>query len=266
MHKEVANSKLVQVDWPLKSRRWKPRLLTYRGETHTVVNWERLKGLSTGVISSRLVRGWSEEDTISYPQTVGGGLLKYQHNGKIRTAVEWARELGISDASFGSRVRRHPDDPRRVFAPPKSYEVTLDGESHTIVKWANKFGLSSSVVYSRIQRGWSLRDALALPVGKRSSSNITYDGKTQSATQWGKGLKCTGSCITHRIRRGWSIKEALTVPVQRGVVQLGSEKHTMRGWAHKIGVPVGALYARLNRGWSIEDVLMTPLGKKRREK
>lgn len=40
-------------------------LITCSGETHTISEWAEITGMNKGTIRSRLVRGWSEEKTIS---------------------------------------------------------------------------------------------------------------------------------------------------------------------------------------------------------
>lgn len=42
-------------------------LLTYNGETHTVVEWSEIIGISENALFSRLYRGWSVEKALSTP-------------------------------------------------------------------------------------------------------------------------------------------------------------------------------------------------------
>lgn len=41
------------------------KLITFKNTTHTLAEWERLKGFRSGLIASRLLRGWSEERSLS---------------------------------------------------------------------------------------------------------------------------------------------------------------------------------------------------------
>ena len=43
------------------------RILTIPAESHTIAEWSRISGIDQRTIFSRLRRGWSEEDAISYP-------------------------------------------------------------------------------------------------------------------------------------------------------------------------------------------------------
>lgn len=43
------------------------RLLTYKGETHCVIEWAELLGINANTIRGRLCRGWSDERTLGTP-------------------------------------------------------------------------------------------------------------------------------------------------------------------------------------------------------
>jgi len=43
------------------------RVLVLNGETHTVAEWERLRGFKPGTIKTRLLRGWTPEKAVAVP-------------------------------------------------------------------------------------------------------------------------------------------------------------------------------------------------------
>lgn len=50
---------------------------------------------------------------------------------------------------------------------PKSRLITLNGETDTLAGWAKSTGLSEQTIANRIHYGWSLQDALTLPLRAR---------------------------------------------------------------------------------------------------
>ena len=42
------------------------------------------------------------------------------------------------------------------------------------------------------------------------------------------------------------------------VIEYDGEKHTIKGWADKFGIPYARLQARLRRGWDFESAINTP--------
>lgn len=48
------------------------------------------------------------------------------------------------------------------------YYLTCDGMTKTISEWAEYIGINRHTLYARLRRGWSVADALFMPVGKSS--------------------------------------------------------------------------------------------------
>ena len=59
------------------------RLVTFRGETKTIVEWSELLGIAENAIRTRLDRGWSVDDALTFASDTG--KRKY---GKTRLAIE----------------------------------------------------------------------------------------------------------------------------------------------------------------------------------
>lgn len=45
--------------------------------------------------------------------------------------------------------------------------LTIDGEALSIVEWSDRSGISYSTIWARLQRGWSSKDAVFLPIGAK---------------------------------------------------------------------------------------------------
>lgn len=79
------------------------RLLTHNGEVRCVTEWAEVRGLTTGIIMSRLLLGWSIADTLDTPPR---WKLKPHQVAEIRARLAGrngsalAREFGVSPATI----------------------------------------------------------------------------------------------------------------------------------------------------------------------
>lgn len=61
----------------------KPRQLFYLGEIKTISEWSRIMGYGKSLIHNRLLRGWSVEKAIGYPNCSRG---ERQHSARLTEA------------------------------------------------------------------------------------------------------------------------------------------------------------------------------------
>lgn len=75
--------------WNQNLNRTNNHLITYNGETKPLTQWEREKGFKRGVIQSRLMRGWSIENTLNLPRhsVVKHRKLSKEHIEKIKKSM-----------------------------------------------------------------------------------------------------------------------------------------------------------------------------------
>lgn len=74
--------------------------------------------------------------------------------------------------------------------------------------------------YNRINRGWSLEEALEIPININSGKRpyfYNYYGKDMTLEQISKITKIKKELIYKRIRNGWNIYEAAEIPKQNKV-------------------------------------------------
>jgi hypothetical protein len=103
--------------------------------------------------------------------------LLITHDGRTQTLAAWARELGISPATFCGRLGKGWLA-SEVFQPyvshaargrsqnePMTFTHPTTGVTKTLVAWAAEAGLDYALVYGRLRLGWDLARALATPVG-----------------------------------------------------------------------------------------------------
>lgn len=72
-----ANCRWVTAKVNARNRR-SNRMLTYRGETHTMAEWAEIAGLPQRILKARMKLGWSVEEAISRPKLPHGGDLRYR--------------------------------------------------------------------------------------------------------------------------------------------------------------------------------------------
>lgn len=153
--------------------------------------------------------------------------------------------------------------------------LTAFGETKTAAQWIEDercVPLAGSF-YKRIREGWSVEDALTMPVDANRSlrgidapNAIKYDlgGESKTAAAWARDPRCQVGLKTlrHRLRKGFDIARALTQTEgpQKGTLYEG---HNVSHWFAdpRCIVGYGTLNKRLKSGWSVEDALTTPPSK-----
>lgn len=94
------------------------RMLTAHGETHSITEWARLKGLTKTILTMRLDHGWSPERAIDTPlrwKTRSSRRIKV--GGDALTVTEWAERNGIPRRTITNRLAAGWDPARAVTEP-----------------------------------------------------------------------------------------------------------------------------------------------------
>ncbi len=81
--------------------------------------------------------------------------------------------------------------------------------------WDAQQGFPASTVSKRLCAGWSVEDAIDLPVGeyppdKLPKGTMTFRGRTKSQRAWAAELEITPVALCLRLKKGWSVERALT--------------------------------------------------------
>lgn len=95
--------------------------------------------------------------------------------------------------------------------------LTFNGQTKPVSEWAEELNISKYALYQRLDRlGWSVEDALKIPVEKVVPQLLTYNGKTKTIYQWAETLGLSTGTIGSRLNRlGWSVEKTLTTPPRR---------------------------------------------------
>lgn len=91
-------SKLVQANNTRTNR-----LIEYKGETRTLAEWARIKGLNDETLRNRLDNyGWTIEEAMETPARPKQRMITYQ--GRTQMISAWAKEIGISPSALKNRL------------------------------------------------------------------------------------------------------------------------------------------------------------------
>lgn len=139
------------------------RMLTAHGETRSVDEWARLKGLTKTILTMRLDRGWSPERAVDTPQRAYKARPRRTYacpDGVKRTVREMADMASVSEAAMRMRLKNGWSVERALTEPPVTRDpLDIDGESLTLEEWTRRSGVPRSVVTSRLRQGWNAKDA-----------------------------------------------------------------------------------------------------------
>jgi hypothetical protein len=116
-------------------------------------------------------RGWSREEAMSVPTR--------RHfitaAGRTQTQAQWARELGIAEASIVARLARGWTNEAAVTRPAQQAPryLTIGAVTMTMSQWARRSGIKLATLHRRLQAGWSVEDAVAVPTLPLGSNQYT---------------------------------------------------------------------------------------------
>lgn len=119
-------------------------------------------------------------------------------------------------------TRKEQNDGRRT-----TRWLTFNGMTLTLTEWADRTSQSKEGLWNRLNLGWTIEDALTLPLGaetsartqkRRSQSNakmLTHKGRTQNVTAWAEELGVSAGVLYDRIRYGWSDEKIFSKPIRK---------------------------------------------------
>lgn len=127
---EPSNCRWTDVKTQCNNRR-SNHLVTYKGRTQTVAEWEHELGFKKDILLCRFSLGWSVEKAIETPYK--NRSFNNEHG------YGYSREI-------------------------KERLVCIDGETHTLKEWCDIKGLKDSTITRRVMRGMSEYEALTKPL------------------------------------------------------------------------------------------------------
>lgn len=83
--------------------------------------------------------------------------------GKTKTITQWANEIGVTDTTVHSRLKRNNMTKEEIITKPvaRTHQITYNGETKTLRQWAICTGISYSTLHSRLYKfNWDIERAL----------------------------------------------------------------------------------------------------------
>lgn len=133
---------------------------------------------SPTLVYKRLVHGWNIEEALA---TDPYAKEKYESpdGKKFKRKEDMYRSLGLTRAAYSSRIRHGWNRAEALSVPNlhdncrhrKRKAITFKGQTYwSITEICKKYGINIDTYYKRINNGWSIEDALTIPVRHRRRS------------------------------------------------------------------------------------------------
>ena len=86
------------------------------------------------------------------------------------------------------------------------------GESHTCSEWADIVSIPAYDICNRLDLGWSVEDALTIPLNSYMIQLTDVRGITRTLSEWAKIMNIDRNIIYDRLRSGWDVNSAIYTP------------------------------------------------------
>lgn len=253
--------------------------ITLNGETHTLSEWCKLKGLSYYTVQERIKCGMSYNEALR-PLEVKNRYSSININGEIHSLSEWCKIKGLNYDAVLARIHRGYNVIDAIQVPFKEAVkyITIGNETHTLAEWCRIKGINYGTIYDRIRNGMKPATALNTPVKSKtenviyiasdieekknkSCKYITINGETHSIADWCRIKGLNYLTIKNRIRRGMSPLEALTMEYKKSTkdITINGETHSIADWCRIIGISRATYGGRVSRGMTPIEALTTPI-------
>lgn len=157
---------------------WKESYLNFK-------SWAILNGYEEGLTIDRIDSDGNYEPSncrwvsMTVQNNNKKSVPRYRFNGEEHSISEWARILGVKRELLKDRITKLGWSIEKAFTTPtlsnetKENNVILEynGEAHPIGTWERLLGFRPETIRSRIKHGWSVEEALTIPVGQKRNKN-----------------------------------------------------------------------------------------------
>jgi len=135
-------------------------LITANGITHTMAEWMDIVHLSRSVITDRLNRGWTPEDTLFTPvRHCSTALITF--DGRAQSLSAWAREIDISIALLHQRLQDWTvEEALTTPVGGRRNNITFNGKTQTLSAWSREIGVRRATIRRRIAKGLPMTEVL----------------------------------------------------------------------------------------------------------
>lgn len=278
----------IKLGWTLKAALTVPvryksskTITDHKGNTFPSVK-EMIKywNISRTAYESRIKRGWSLKDVLTTPVKSNLKVITDHENNKFSSTTEMCRYWGVKTKSYDKRIRSgwtKKDALTKPVNSKNSAKSIIDHEGNnffSIEKMCQHWGVTRSAYDHRIKNGWSLKDALTIPIGsKNSNCKVITDhegNKFPSLKEMCKHYGITKNAYVGRISLGWSKQKSLTTPVSSRskiiVDHKGNAFPSIKEMCKHWGITRTVFDGRIRNGWLLKNALTIPVGLRINEK
>ncbi len=146
------------------------RLLEHDGIKLTTLQWATRLRISPNTLYVRLLRGFSVKEALKPTRPF---RQKFTFKGRSLPIAGWAKSAGVSKHTFYQRLK-HGFNFEQALTHPfhKKRSSTLkiiefNGQRLSVRGWAKKLGVPENRLSNRFRYGFSVKEALTLPLHKR---------------------------------------------------------------------------------------------------
>ncbi|MBR6613178.1 MAG: hypothetical protein IKK84_00235 [Clostridia bacterium] len=90
--------------------------ISYKGETKTIAEWARVKGIPYKALFKRINDGWEVEKALNTEYRPNSRKVAYK--GETKTIAEWARTKGIKYDTLKQRINKYHWDIAKALETP----------------------------------------------------------------------------------------------------------------------------------------------------
>ena len=202
--------------------------------------WDELDegGMYSRSKNKRLYNVWASmksrclnKNNPAYPRYGGRGITicdEWMNN--FSSFARWAYENGYMDDAKRGDCTLDRIDSNGNYEPLNCRWVSFNiqnnnrrdnvliehnGVTHTMAEWSRIVGISTKVLHYRLKHGYSVDEALSLPLnsyknGQSRFKTITLNGETHSLSEWSRITGICVSTISYRLKRGFTNEECLS--------------------------------------------------------
>jgi hypothetical protein len=118
-----------------------------------------------------------------------------------------------------------------------------------------------TTVVDRVRRGWSVDEALVVPVESRDMGLVTYRGEQRRIQDLARERGLEPLVVYKRVKRGWDVDRALDTPVRQYKTYLWEgEQRSLAEIASLVGVDASRLWYKVGRrGMELSAAIATLL-------
>jgi len=155
---------------------------TWHGKTQNHKDWAKDYDIEQMTLKHRLNKGMTLEEALLTPT---GGVIMIHPDGRTKSIIEWAKELGIAASTLYNRHEKLGWSDEKSLLTPVGQEkggwalmLTFEGKTQSINDWAKDKGINKKTLWQRIRElHWTIEKALNTPTNKKQCKWYSYNAK-----------------------------------------------------------------------------------------